>query len=297
MSDQSSTSDYVTWAASSRSSPEEAMNLHRWLPVGLIVTPRSSFRTCRLDETLADVVANTVQAFDHLPVVDGVEDAPKTIVGVLDLRSIKSKTNLQGTVKECMDRLSEQCLIGADASILDFVRKADRQSCRLVVSGSEINGLVTLSDLQRLPVRAVLFALITHSEITMANAIRRECEEPDTWMDRLSDNRQEKIRSEVERSTDEDGFVDSLLFTQFGDKVTILRKSPRFPFERKTKFKDDMRNVEKLRDKIAHANDFASTPAAAEGVCRTVRSLDCWVRRLDSWPAVADPPEIPRKQV
>ena len=92
-------------------------------------------------------------------------------------------------------------------------------------------------------------------------------------------------------------FVDSLLFTQFGDKVTILRKSPRFPFERKTKFKDDMRNVEKLRDKIAHANDFASTPAAAEGVCRTVRSLDCWVRRLDSWPAVADPPEIPRKQV
>jgi hypothetical protein len=53
-----------------------------------------------------------------------------------------------------MSRLSDENLIGADASILTFVRNADRQKCRLVLSGLEISGLVSLSDLQRLPVWA-----------------------------------------------------------------------------------------------------------------------------------------------
>jgi hypothetical protein len=63
----------------------------------------------------------------------------------------------KGRVYEKMRHLSEANLIGADASILAFVRDADRHKCRLVVSGCEISGLVSLSDLQRLPVRAALF--------------------------------------------------------------------------------------------------------------------------------------------
>jgi hypothetical protein len=63
-----------------------------------------------------------------------------------------------------MRALPEENLIGADAGILSFVKGADRRGCRLVMSGAEISGLVSLSDLQKLPVRAtVLFALITHA--------------------------------------------------------------------------------------------------------------------------------------
>ena len=45
--------------------------------------------------------------------------------------------------------------------------------CRLVVSGTGIVGLVTLSDLQKLPVRAVLLALLTGLEISMSEAIEQ----------------------------------------------------------------------------------------------------------------------------
>jgi len=51
-----------------------------------------------------------------------------------------------------MQPLSEDNLIGADAGILAFVKMADRHSCRLVIAGSEITGLVSLSDVQQLPV-------------------------------------------------------------------------------------------------------------------------------------------------
>ncbi len=102
----------------------------------------------------------------------------------------------------------------------------------------------------------------------MASAIRREFNGSDEWIERLSPDRQSKIKEEKEKSATEDTFVDSLLFTQFGDKITIIRKSPLFK-DNKTAFKTDMRNVQKLRDQLAHANDYAATLAAAEHVCRT----------------------------
>ena len=34
-----------------------------------------------------------------------------------------------------------------------------------------------------------------------------------------------------------------------------------------------LNEVQKLRDKLAHANDYAATPDAARGVCKAVRSL------------------------
>ena len=62
-------------------------------------------------------------------------------------------------------------MIGADASILDFIKEADCRPCRLVVSGTGIIGLVTRSDIQKLPGRAALFALVTGLEISMSEAI------------------------------------------------------------------------------------------------------------------------------
>jgi hypothetical protein len=88
---------------------------------------------------------------------------------------------------------TEENLIGADASLLTFIRNADRQMCRLVVSGPEMNGLVSLSDLQQLPVRAALFAMVTHLEITMAQAIRREFNQSEDWMDCLSIERKSNL--------------------------------------------------------------------------------------------------------
>lgn len=271
------------WATRSDGSPELMMSFQDGLPVRLIATPRTFFRTCRTDEDLASVVARNVESFDYFPVVDASEDARGAIIGLIDLTPFLHGERPQGLVKDRMRRLSEDSLIGADASILAFVMGADRHGCRLVVSGSEISGLVSLSDLQRLPVRAALFAMITHTEITMASAIRREFDGSDAWIERLAPGRQSKIKEEKAKSAAEDTFVDSLLFTQFADKTTIIRKSPLFK-ERKTAFEAEMGHAQRLRDQLAHANDYASTRKAAAQVCSTVRSIARWVDCLTSWP-------------
>jgi hypothetical protein len=100
---------------------------------------------------------------------------------------LDEKREPEGTVRDHAKSLSEENLIGADAGILTFVRDADSRPCRLVVAGTEIIGLVSLSDLQRLSVRPVLFMLITHLELLMTDVIRAEFEASSEWKDRLSD--------------------------------------------------------------------------------------------------------------
>ena len=65
-------------------------------------------------------------------------------------------------------------MIGADASIIDFVMAAHECPTRLVVSGDRVAGLVRLSDLQHLPVRVAIFTLTTSLEIAMAKRIESE---------------------------------------------------------------------------------------------------------------------------
>jgi hypothetical protein len=79
-------------------------------------------------------------------------------------------------------------------------------------------------------------------------------------------------------------FVEKLLFTQFCDKRTILKKSPYPPCEPK-KLENDLKEVESLRNKVAHANDYAATREEAKRVCETVRLINQWIKWLASGPS------------
>ena len=263
-----------TWATTSADGPAAVGSFEEGLPVRLIATLRSEFKTCGPDEELEAVAARNQEAFDYLPVVER-----ERIIGLLKL---VDRTDGRGLVRHEMDFLSEANLIGADASLLTFVRGADEHGCRLVVSGERIFGLVSLSDLQHLPVRAALFGMVTHLESEMMKAIQREFNNSDEWIERLSPARRNKINKEINKAKSEDVFVDRLLFTQFIDKVIIIRRSPAFLFSGDT-FEDDLRQVQSLRDKVAHANDYATTEETATQVCKTVRLMDHWIAALAGW--------------
>jgi hypothetical protein len=157
------------------------------LAVSLIATPRDKIRTCHVDEDLATVVAaNRADRFDFLPVIAPQGDPSDRIIGLIDLESFMSaNATLEGAVRDHMRALSEENLIGADAGILAFVRDADQHRLRLIVSDREISGLVSLSDLQKLPARAALFAIVTQLEMVMADAIRQKFQGSEGWLDRL----------------------------------------------------------------------------------------------------------------
>jgi len=248
------------------------------LRVSLIATPRAGLETCRPDESIATVQRRNTKGYDYLPVVeDDAEDA--AIIGLFHARRFQATRSADEIVRDNMDNLSEANLIGADASILDFLSERSSRPFRLLVSGKRIDGLVSWSDLQKLPVRASLFGLITGLEIVMSAAIRSRYPTDDDWLDRLSDGRREKVRERIESSRENDSEVDALVFTQISDKATIVRKSWDLG-ESQKQLKEHFKRIRKLRDKLAHANDYATTLDDAIDVCRTVRKLLELQRRI-----------------
>jgi hypothetical protein len=244
--------------------------LHVGLAVSLIATPKSAFVTCRRDEPLSDVVARNTEKFDHMPVVDSTTN---TIIGVVPLSAYYDAPSPAGTIADHMARLSEHHLIGANASILSFVLSADERPFRLVVSDSGIVGLVSLSDIQALPVRACLFSLVTGLELTMSRTIDVTFGASDDWKASLSEARQEKLKGEIERATRAGGIVSQLLFTQFADKITILKKSVFKDRPDKPETVRQLQAIEALRNRMAHANDYAPDNSRATRVCAQVRDI------------------------
>jgi CBS domain-containing protein len=240
--------------------------LHSGLTVNLIATSLDELKTCAPQELVSDVIDRNPEDFDFIPVVD----ERGRFIGMFDAADQRDRRTL-GTIWQCYAPLTEEYLIGADASILDFVLDADQKPCRLVVSGAKIVGLVSLSDLQRLPARAALFALITGFEMTMADSIRKEHPSDCDWQKFLSKNRQLKIQEEKAKSKAGDSYVDSLLFTQFCDKREILKQQ--FSDERRDPLGEALIRIEGLRNNVAHANEYASSPSQAKGACEVVREL------------------------
>jgi hypothetical protein len=246
--------------------------LHSGLTVELISTHRNALKTCASGDTIADVMERNVEKYDFLPVTARSSSGADSVIGLLNAAKVAQAATLQGCVREHFDALSETLLIGADVKILDFIKDADCKPCRLVVSDSGIVGLVSLSNLQKLPVRAVLFAIITGFEITMMELIRETFQNDQDWLSCLSEGRQSLIRKIITESHDNDSFVESLLFTQFCDKADIIKKSFEVPGESKGTLAGKFGEIQKLRDHVAHANEYATSAKKAENVCVVIRN-------------------------
>lgn len=238
--------------------------LHGGLPVERIKVPREQLTTCRSHDVLSKVAAT---GFDYLP----VENAKGHFVGLLATKDVGTATR---RVKERMCPLSEADLIPADATILDLLRRV-RQKPFLVVGSGGIDGLVAWTDLQKLPVRTALFALVTGFELTMYEAIKREFGDGDDWLDDLQENRRKCAKALFEDRKKEDSHVDLLLCTQFCDKGRVLIES--FKLSKlsgsKTQLRKRLKAIEDVRNNLAHANNYAMTLEEAERLRDTVRDL------------------------
>jgi hypothetical protein len=65
--------------------------------------------------------------------------------------------------------------------------------------------------------------------------------------------------------------------------MTIIRRDHRLTGP-KGQFEDELKEIQLLRDNLAHANDYAASPQAATRTCETVRLMDKWSKEFLQWP-------------
>lgn len=247
------------------------------LQVSLIATPREDFVVCRPNHTMGEARAIAAKDdYDYLPMVIPY---PEVLKGVVPM-----KTHVRDDLNVCtfMLPLEEQFLIGADASIVEFARRAHETEFRFVVTKDRVGGLVTISDLQKLPVRASLFALITSLELAMTSAITSAFGSAlADWPEKaLSDDERSRVVKEVVRTQKAGRHVNDLVLTGFPVKVKLTRAA--LISRGMQSEADDFANVAPriviLRNHLAHANFLAHTQKAA---VQTSKSTDSAARWLD----------------
>jgi CBS domain-containing protein len=262
------------WAASTLNVDQEKTldYLARATPVRLIGT-FDNLVTVRSDDLNTEAIEKAQpRRFDFLPVT---EKGTSTIIALLSIADAMKITSAK--VSDVMTGLSGRNLIAADAPLLHFIYSADERPCRLILDGEHITGLVTLSDLQKLPVRMALFSLLIHLEILLTELLRRVVKDPDQPFDMLSPSRACEARKRWQ--TYKDRSQDALAALELSDKRVIAMKCRIMSFS-VSRIKSDFEKIERLRNPLAHGSDYAKSESEAQDTVRAAKLMRDWIKML-----------------
>jgi predicted transcriptional regulator len=249
---------------------EATMNgLETGLRVGDIAT--SGFASCDADDDVHEVMRRPeLLRFDCVPVIETGH-----VVGVLE----RNGDTQQGAVRERMRRLDDGLLVSSDELLKAFIPLLIECPHRLVVHGTRITGIVTSSDVHKLPVRLLAFALITHLEMTMAQVILRGSE-GDDWILLLKDGRRKAVEDKF-RALQTASFDPPLIeVTDFCDKRDVLDKRGILVFPSRKKAVAGFKKVENLRNSLAHAASYAQDQASLAEFVALLELTEEWITRL-----------------
>lgn len=129
-----------------------------------------------------------------------------------------------------------------------------------VLEGNKILGIVTKGDLRKAPVRMFLFALVNLIEMHLTLLIRDTCKEDELLP--LIGNRFEKARNLFNDRIQRNESLDIFDCLQLCDKIDITLKKVEIynlmKFESEKETRRCLKEIEKLRDRLAHGHDIIS---------------------------------------
>lgn len=240
---------------------------------GLSVRDIASFPVLRAQpsQKVEALRAEHENRFDQFAVERGYE-----VIGTLE---IPPQSVGDARVEELMRPLADQVLVGEHTPLLDFLDSlSPTRPYRFVLRGSRVAGIVTRSDLLKLPVRTLAFSVITCLERIMSGVIRLKFPDSADWLSKLSDKRRAGIFEKREKLAARRLDPDLLELTDLCDKrglcLQVIASQGRKEFER------DLRSVENLRNDIAHAGTFVAVDEDLENFVLVLRKAQFWAHVL-----------------
>lgn len=235
-------------------------DLHRLFETGILVQSIASQLECvQVDdpfETAKSIMAE--KDFDVLGVRQN-----GLVVGFLERNSV-----IGNLCSDVLVPFKPGDLIAESSSLRLPFRKLKSQPRLFILTGDNVDGIVTRGDLQKAPVRMWLFSLVTLSEMQMQRLILSF--HPSDWQEFLKGARLQKAQETFKLRQEKNENTELIDCLQFIDKVTIIIKSPNLReslnIQNNKKESRMLKEVETLRNDLAHAQDIitGNWPKVAE---------------------------------
>jgi hypothetical protein len=151
--------------------------------------------------------------------------------------------------------------ISDSASLADVVLGLAKSPRLFVRVLGAVGGIITMSDLQKSPVRMWLFGMISLMEMRMTRLIEVNCP-GDSWKQYLSESRLQKAEALLEERKRRSQNLELIDCLQISDKGQIIAKNEeirrltRMQSRRQTE--QVVKMLESLRNNLAHSQDIVS---------------------------------------
>jgi hypothetical protein len=150
-------------------------------------------------------------------------------------------------------------LVPDTANLIDAVKSlAINERCFITIL-DRVGAIITLSDLEKPPMRMFLFGMITLVEMLMTEIIRHRYDDG-SWQTRISPQRLAKARQLREERSRRGHEVDLVDCLQYGDKGWILSYDEDFrnslDQESRSNTRKAVNELETLRNNLAHTQEI-----------------------------------------
>jgi CBS domain len=218
------------------------------------------------EKDAADWLELNYPEFDQFPVREN-----GGTIGVL-LRGDKHKSRI---IREAMRPLRDGLVVSTHMPIGDLIPQLRHNHFRLVLRDHNINGLVTQSDLVKLPVRMLVFGFISHFELLLRALIRRRHVQTE-WMDALGRDGQRFDKGKLAKLKSQRLELDPLELTLFTHALEVLSKAQDIGND----LSADTTDIVNLRNDIAHARSFITSPEDVRVFVDRFEKLRAWIDRV-----------------
>jgi hypothetical protein len=159
-------------------------------------------------------------------------------------------------------------MVTGDLGLADTLDLLGHREFVFVIEGNEVAGLITLSDLQRIPVGMAVLAIILATELGLNELIARHYGE---WrfMAHLSEDRRRQVlerHEELRRRNLETGPIDALMLEE---RLTLVGKVQRFRRElglpSRKRYESWTEELKKVRNVLAMATRSSVTSRTRAG--------------------------------
>ena len=227
-------------------------------------------KVCAPDVSVSSVLSDPgLLDFDHIPVKEG-----SRIVGMLHRESAKGS----GSVGDLMRPLDGEMLVSAEEPLPRFLPTlAESESpFRLVVQGTKIEGIVTLSDVAKLPVRVLAFTSVAHLEAVITKAIRSDClDDDEKWLALIVEKRR-GIEERVDKRRKQNIHLLSPIDVAYlSEKITVVSK-----LRGLTGLENNRQLITDFRNSLAHDGDFVTECKGISGLLERLRLVEGWINKF-----------------
>ena len=209
---------------------------------------------CLFEESATDVKSELMRLDFDIAGLRADKDQPT-------IEFIRAAALAGGICQNYAEPINVADVIAESTPLIEVLVALKSKSYYFIQNGTQISGIITRADLQKPPVRILIFGIVSLLEMHLSFLVNKYFPS-ESWKIVLSDGRTAKAEELLRFRKNRNEVLDLVDCLQFADKRDLLLSSEsmrkHLGFQTNQEAKELLDNVEALRDKLAHSQDIVS---------------------------------------